>query len=1094
MRSSWGTRPPLQQHWAGDTISRHGGHFLSHLTAVLLGPPRLERDGRTVQVGTRKAIALLAYLVLTQRHHSRDSLAALLWPDYDQVHARGALRSTLYDLKKTLRGPGLHITREEVGFEGDENLAFDVVEFQRCLDECHTHGHPPEAVCSACLDLLAQAADLYGDDLMSGFNAGAGPEYEQWQLFQTEALRRKLGDALERLARGHRDRGEFERAIFYARRWQSLDPLEESANRRLMQVYALAGQRVAALQQYQELVERLRRELDVEPQAETTALYLELRKDQAPASPPRPAAGNLAAHIPSTPFVGREEELARLSGWLNDPEARLLTLVGAGGIGKTRLALHSALVHGDQFSHGAYFVPLAPVRAGLLVSAIAQELDLIFLGRRDPRMQLLDHLREKHMLLVLDNIEHLRDQAALLADILKEAPRVKLLVTSREWLNLPQEVVLDVQGLPFPGADRAAGMTLEDYGAVQLFAQNARRVHWSFILRSEEDGVERICRLVEGMPLGIELAAAWVRVISCDEIAREIERDLGFLSTTLGGLPERHRSLRVVFDYSYHRLGGEVKRAFRQMSLFRGGFSRDAAGRVAGASLPVLTTLVDHSLLHRAASGRYEMHELLRQYGEEQLHAMPGEEVQTREAHSGYYAEFLQTRLQQLTGERQREALEAIAVEVDNVRAAWQRAVTARRFEDIAKSFESLFLFWRVRSLFSEGAESFGRAAEALGGTPHDILRAGLLARRATFLELLGQFDEARALLRTSLGLLPRDAPGTNRARAYALVESGTVAVRLGELVEARAVLEEALALYRAEHDTAGIANALRWLGQIASDLDGDYRSTRNIYRECLELYRKAGDRRGVAGMLNNLSMVAGDLGEYDEAKRLLRESIAAHKELGNRYGVALALNNLGVVMRNEGDYQEAWRIFEESLAIRREVGDRFAIALVLANLGKTATCLGNYEQARQLLDSSLALHNEVGDRIGIANTLAKQGVLAARSGEPQKAKGYFLEALKITLESKALSTHMQILSETAAFMAHSDSSAPTGVERAVSLAAFVLGHPASDHVTREAVSRLLAELEERMRPEVMAAARERAREIKLEEVAGQLLLTDQWQ
>lgn len=1061
---------------------------MSEVTVDLLGPPRIESDGKPVAVSTRKAIALLAYLVLTRRRHSREALAALLWPDYDQVHARGALRSTLYELKKMLGGAGLHITREEVEFAGDELIELDVTEFQRCLQECKVHGHAPEVVCGPCLDLLARAADLYRDDLLSGFNAGAGDEFEQWQLFQTETLRTQLAGALERLARGHRDRGDLERAISYARRRLSLDPLEESANRQLMQVYTMSGQRAAALQLYQELVERLRHELDAEPQAETTALYEEIKENQGPASPLRPAGGNLAAHIPTSPFVGRENELARLAGWLNDPEARLLTLVGAGGIGKTRLALHCALLNGDRFTQGAYFVPLAPVRPGLLVSAIAQALDLTFSRPRDPTSQLLDYIREKHLLLVLDNFEHLRSQAALLTEIMACAPRVKLLVTSREWLNLPQESILDIQGLPFPDANRADGTKSEDYDSVRLFVQNARRVHWSFLLRSEEAGVERICRLVEGMPLGIELASAWVRVISCEEIAREIERDLGFLSTTLGGLPERHRSLRVVFDYSYRRLGREAKRAFRRMSVFRGGFDRKAAQSVIGVSLPVLATLVDHSLLHRTASGRYQVHELLRQYGEQHLHAKAGEEAETQEAHSAYYAEFLYSRGPQLAGEAQREALEAIAVEIDNVRAAWRAAVARRRFGDIAQSLESLFAFFRTRSMFMEGAEAFGSAIETLEGAGHDTLLAEILARRASFLELLGQFDEARALLKRCLGLLPQDTPEARRVRAFALAESGTVAVRLGELVEARPMLDEALALYRDRQDLPGIAHALRWLGQIASELDGDYRSSQRIYRECLELYRKAGDRRGVAGMLNNLSMSAGDLGEYDEAKRLLHESIAVHRELGDRYGVALALNNLGVVTRMQGDYEEAWRIFDESLAIRREVGDRFAIALVLANLGKTATYLGKYDQARQLLDSSLELHYAAGDRIGIASTLAKQGVLAARGGDAQRAKAYLLEAFQIAVESKAAPTCMQILSEIAALLASQGAAAPTDGEWAAGLAAFVLRHPASDHVTREAASRLLAELEERLPPGVVTAAGERWRERRLEEVAGELL------
>lgn len=1048
---------------------------MSPVTVALLGPPRLLRDGELVEVSTRKAVALLAYLVLTQRRHGRETLAALFWPDYDQTHARGTLRNTLYALNKALGGAGLEISREDIGFVPDDRLSVDVIEFRQRLDECEGHGHPREAVCRSCLEPLKRAADLYRDDLLAGFNVGASPEFEQWQLFQTETLRGELADALERLSRGYRDAGAFESALVYTRRWESLNPLDEAANRRVMEVCAMAGQRSAALQQYQELMERLRTELSIVPQTETAELYRSIRDGQIQSGPASPPAGNLAAYMPSTPFVGRENELAKLEEWLTDGQTRLLSIVGPGGMGKSRLALQCALTQGSRFGHGAYFVPLAPVRGDLLVSAVAQELGLAFFGSRDLKTQLLNYLREKHLLLVLDNFEHLRDQAALLTEISNTAPRVKLLVTSREWLNLPHERVYDLLGLPYPEANTRRQASLEEYGAVQLFVQNARRVHWGFALEPEERGVERICQLVEGMPLGIELAAAWVRVISCQEIASEIERDLQFLSTTLGGLPERHRSLRLVFDYSYNRLDRRAQLAFSKMSVFRGGMTRSAAQRVAGAPLPVLATLVDHSLLHRTASGRYEVHELLRQYGQDQLRADPAQEAQTQSAHCAYYLEFLHQHERGLKGAR-RNALDEIAQEVDNVRAAWRHAVAVRRFEDMAKSFESLFLFLRVKSQFKEGAEAFAAAAVALPEVGRNIMLAEILTRQATFLELLGQFDEARALVRKSLELLPPDVSDARPARAFALTEFGAVAVRLGELVEARQNLQEGLALYEEEGDGRGSAHALRWLGQIATDLDGDYNTTQKIYLESLELYRKIGDRRGVAAMQNNMGMSAGDLGEYAEAKRFFRDSISAYRELGDRYGVALALNNLAVVSRMQGEYQEAWDIFSESLTIRREVGDRFAIALVLANLGKTATYMGNYEQARHLLDESLAMHREVGDRIGIATTIAKRGVLAGQTGELQKAKKYLLEAIQMAMESRAASVCMQILAEIAALLAHSDSHAQNGAERAASLAEFILHNPASDHITRQAASALMAELETRLSAQAMAAARDWAR------------------
>ncbi len=642
---------------------------MSGLRVFLLGPPRIEHDGAPVEFGTRKAIALLAYLAVTQRSHSRETLAALLWPEHDQAHARAALRSTLWALNKALTGAGLGIERETIGLERSAGLWLDVDYFHDRLAECHTHGHPADDVCHTCLPSLAEAVALYRDDFLAGFTLRDSPDFEEWRFFQAESLRRELAGALERLARGHSIRREFEATIAYARRWLALDPLHEPAHRRLMQVYAWAGQRTAALRQYHECVQLLKRELGAPPQGETIQLYEAIKENREPPppviplSPDQPLSGNLAAHRPPTPFVGREAELAEVARLLADPACRLLTIVGAGGIGKTRLALQSAIDHSAAFSHGVFFTPLAAVSSTeFLVPAIAESLAFQFFGRQDPKVQLLNYLREKNLLLVMDNFEHLAEGTELLTDILESAPGVKILVTSRVRLNHPQERLIEPQGLSFPTSEAAVGPEIENYSAVQLFLHSARRVHWGFALsETERPGVTHVCRLVEGMPLGVELAAAWVRVISPAEIAQEIERDLGFLATSLGGVPERHRSLRAVFDYSWKRLLEEERNVFRKLAVFRGGFDRAAAERVAGASLLNLSTLIDHSFLHRTPSGRYEVHELLRQYAEEDLRADGEDYEAAHDRHCAYYAEFLRQKEAPLKGADQGEALLSVA-------------------------------------------------------------------------------------------------------------------------------------------------------------------------------------------------------------------------------------------------------------------------------------------------------------------------------------------------------------------------------------------------------------------------------------------------
>lgn len=1082
---------------------------MPRLTVHLLSSPRLERDGVPLEVNTRKAIALLAYLALEPGHHSRERLAALFWPEYDQAHARAALRSTLWTLNKVLGRTALKIDRETVGLDRNagpstllavagQALWLDVDHFHSRLAECRAHGHSSDDVCAECLTVLAEAAALYHDDLLAGFTLRDSPDFEEWRFFQSESLRRELTGALEKLARGHSARREFEPAIAYARRWLALDPLHEPAHRLLMQVYTWTGQRAAALQQYAECAQRLERELGVPAQDETTRLYEAIKQNLAPPLPvtpvsfARPLSGNLAAHAPPTPFIGREEELAEIARLLENADCRLLTIVGPGGIGKTRLAFQAALAHGAVFNHGVYFVPLAPVSSiDFLVPAIAESLAFQFFGQQDPRTQLLNYLRAKNLLLVMDNFEHLLSPAAsgeeqrgvgLLLDILESAPGVKLLVTSRERLNHPGEWLLDIQGLRFPEAV-TDGADIENYSAVQLFLHSARRVHWSFALsEAEKPGVLRICRLVEGMPLGVELAAAWVRVISPAEIAQEIERDLGFLATSLGGVPERHRSLRAVFDYSWKRLSEEAKSVFRRLSVFHGGFDRAAAEQVVGASLLNLSTLVDHSFLHRTPSGRYAVHELLRQYAEHELQADTQENEETRNRHCVYYADFLHQRETHLKGVGQREALESIGVEIENVRAGGQRAIAAGKAEAIVKSRESLFIFYRLRSHFQEGAAAFAQMARALAGVEPGVLLGDILARQGVFAELLGRFNEARELLHKSLNLLRSSPPDTRRELAFALRQLGTIAYRQAEYAEARQLFRESLALYQAVDDQDGIAQALSSLGLLAIDL-GEYAEAKQALQESLALYRLGGDRFETARLLNSLGILTAQSEGYTEAKQFFHESIALRREIDDKYGVASALSNLGILAEIQGEFAEAKQLASDSLAIRREVGDRFTIAICLNNLSSIARRMGEHEEAKQLAQEGLAIRREIGDRRGIASALSNLGQATTALGEYQESRKHFREALRIGMEIRATPLILDILTGLADLLAKEGK-----VEQAWELLNLARQHPATENQVKDRAAHLLAELESQLPSQVIAAARARGAAGKLEQMVEKAL------
>lgn len=798
----------------------------------------------------------------------------------------------------------------------------------------------------------------------------------------------------------------------------------------------LAGSALPAGAAYQDLGFHFLKDLG-QPQALYGLVHPDLpRRDFPPLR-------SLAAHphnLPpqATPFLGREEELAAVAQLIGDPACRLITLTGPGGMGKTRLSLQVAAEQIESFPHGVYFVPLAPLSGPeYIISTIADALRFSFYGREDPQVQLLNYLREKTLLLVLDNFEHVVAGAGLLAAILENAPHVKLLVSSRERLNLHGEWVYPLGGLAVPAAAAAA---IDGYSAVELFVQTARRVQAGFTLAPEDPpDVARICRLVEGVPLGIELAASWTRVLSCAEIAQEIAQSMDFLATTMRDLPARHRSLRAVFDYSWALLPPEEQGALRRLAVFRGGFRREAAQGL-GTSLPLLSALVDKSLLRRDAAGRYDMLDVLRQYAAGKLAAVPDEQAQACAWHRRFYLRFLHERAQAIRGGRQKEVLAEIAVEIENVRAAWAGALEEGDGAALELGLECLHLFYETRSWFAEGEEMLGRAAERLRGRPEaGALLGRLLPRQAWFCERLARYGQALDLYQAGLSLAR--AHGLLPEMAFSLSGLGLITYRQGDYAAAQEYLHEGLS--------------------ICGQMDNPWEK---------------------AQALNNAGIVAISRGEFAAARRLCGQVLAIYKEIGYRRGVASTLNNLGGVAGPLGELTEARRLYEESRDIFGEIGDRRGLAMVLNNLGHVLEGLGEYAEAERLCQESLAAFREIGDRWSIANTLSNLGAVSCTLGECTAAGGYFREALAIALALGAVPLALETLGGMAAIRARQGQAA-----QAVELAAFVAHHPASDPETRGKAERVLAEGAGALPPEAFAEARARGQGRELEEVAGEM-------
>ena len=982
-----------------DAASRIGWLLMAHLSLALLGPLQVSLDGAPVTAfESDKVRALLAYLALeADRSHRRAALAGLLWPERPERAAHLSLNQALANLRHAIGDrsapvPVLRITPETIQWNTASDSDLDVAAFNDIIAACDQHPHRHPETCTSCARSLAQAADLYRGSVLDQFFLADSATFEEWALLQRERLHRRALRALAQLAAYHERRGAYDQAQQQAWRLLELDPWREASHRQLMRLLAFSGQRSAALAQYATCRRVLDEELGVAPEEETTALYARIQRGADVASPSaaRPS-DNLAAHTPLTPLIGREGELAQLAERLEDRNCRLLTLIGPGGIGKTRLALQIASGLRGSFRDGVYFVPLAALNAAdMLVPAIASALGFALHGLADPKAQLLAYLRTKDMLLVLDNFEQVLDGADVLSDLIQAAPGVVVLATSREPLHLRVEWLMDLDGLPVPQDVEAS--SVERSSAVQLFVQTARRMQADFALSpATSPSVVRICQLVAGTPLAIELAAAWVRSQSCVEIARALEQSLEQLATTMRDVPARHRSMRAVFEHSWRLLSDAEQGVLRRLAVFRGGMEADAAEQVAGATSSLLAALVDKSLLRRNGAGRYDLHELVRQYAGEQLEAA-GEAGEIRNQHTACFLALAEVAEPQLLGAELRGWLERLTREHDNLRAAltWSQIVGDATLG--LRLAGALWRFWSIHGYLSEGRDWLTRfLALAQNSTAPPSVRgqalhgAGVLARQ--------QSDYARtvALCGESLVLF-RDLDN-KPGMAWSLNELGWAVQAQGDVGQAAVLYQQSLALFRGLGDQRGIAETLDHLGRVAG-AQSDYRQATTLFQESLLLFRTIEDKRGTALSLKSLGSALWLQGNYAAAHSLHEESLVLFRELGDNWGAALSLAHLGLVAREQGDYGAARTFFEESLLLLRELGNRAGIAVVLRDLGTMARQQGELEQARRLLEESLLLLRELGNRAGIGLVLANLGLVALGQGELERAASLFKAGL----------------------------------------------------------------------------------------------------
>jgi len=1057
--------------------------------------------------------ALLVYLVThAGTSFQREVLADLLWPNRQRTEALHALRQTLNRLRiaigdREAKPSFLHITRKTIEFNSDSDYCLDIDDFIDLVSAIRKHRHRRLETCPSCRKKLEQAADLYRGDLVSGLNLDSLP-FEEWLLMEREHLHRQAMETFYQLAVLNNRWGEYEQAQRYARQHTKLEPWGEEAHRQLMLALAHSGRRSAALAQYQTCSKIMMEELGVEPEAATRKLYEQIRDGNLDQSTP---SHNLPADL--TRFVGRETELGQIAEYLNDPDCRLLTLLGPGGIGKTRLALASAERSVPLFRDGVWFVPqfddtrkpAADQVPDMLATVIAEAMELTISELDSPQTQLFRALRTKDALLILDGFERWVSAADLILEMLRQAPRLMVLVTSRVQLDAQAEHILHVTGLPVPHDDDDPAAA--DYDSVQLFMDRVGRTAGGVI--PDLPMIVQLCRLVEGLPLAIELASAWMEHLPLVDIITNLGQGLELLSSTQRDIPARHRCLHAVFESSWQLLSESEQKALAQLTVFRGDFSRDAVLEVTEGQPTELLSLVNKSLVRRIASGRYTLHALIRQFALEKLEALP-KIAETYQRHSDYYLLFVCQRAAAFQGGNPQRVIVEIQAEIANIRQAWQWTVDQLdsvqnlqlALSTLAQCTQGLVQFYTHRGPKQEGEQIFGMATgrvqsilkeqetaslseDQLAPTRQALWK--LLAAQGDFLLALGDHKRALTVLEEANAGYERVAaiqPDADLAeRAMMLVNLGTTYNRLGDYPSAAEYLETGLDLARQADDPQTEIKALSTWAQAAAE-QGVFDQAKKHLDQVLELARALGDQISEAEALAMQGSVAWRWGDLERADECSQQGLAIYRELGNKQRISRLLNTLGILAILRENYDRAQEYIQEGISLAKEIGDRQVTADMLNNLGYiNHHCIERFDAAKRYYRESAAVGREIGHRHGVTSTLSNLGHLHVLMGEYQAAWDYLRDALHESIAIGVVPLTLDALIGVAQLW--------TEKERyvlAAELLGLALNHPAAEASGTQAAEPVLAKLREQLPAEQFEAATERGKVLELDAVLANLL------
>lgn len=942
-------------------------------------------------LSTQKIRALLAYLALEAKPHTRHHLRALLWPDSADSAGLGNLRKELHRLQQTLtrhrESPKFLILSRQVVQLDPQFLSTDVGAFEELLADCEAHAHRYLHACPTCLEGLEQALGLYAGALLAGFELPDAPAFEEWLLLRRASLETGVLTVLEKLAAAYETRGDEVRALTYVARQLAHNPYLESAHRQQMRLLARSGRGREALAEFEAWRVLLADETGLEPEAATAALYEAIRSGAVSARAEEPSPMHRFP-VQSTTLWGRERELLELEEMLLGPDCRLVSVLGPGGVGKTRLALALAerLAAKGAFADGLYFLPLAATPSSeLLWTALVSGMGLDLREHQDLRQEVIEHLGRGSHLLVLDNFEHLLGVAPQLADLLGEVPGLRILVTSRAALNVRAEHRFVLAGLGYPGTPDASDLL--SHSAVRLFVAAARRLQPGFSLSARDTkAVVAICVALDGLPLGLELAATWTRVLDCRAIASTLEEKLA-LDSAFGDMPERHHSMAAVFGHSWDLLEPREQRLLAELSVFSDAFDLTAALDVTGADVSTLATLLDHSLLRRTYDGRYELHELLRQFAAERLGALADAD-EVAERHSEHYLKLAVAQAQALHGQSAGQAATILQGQLGNLRAAWSWAL-AHSPDNPTTSLEAIASFYDFVGLFEEASLLLERAVVADVVPPSEVSR--LLAWQAHSLHRSGQIDAAIAVARTSLGRAERQGEREREAAAHNLL--GELFLFKGDFTQSGVHQQVALSFYEAEGASETLAGALTRMGTIAWRT-GDYDLATMLFERAMPLLGELGDEAGRAEVLASMAGICWERGRLENAQTYTQQAAELFEALEHKLGQAYSVGRLGILHQELGRYTQALVCNEQALQLLEALAYEEGRAHFLGNRGTIYFAMGDLDQAMSCYDEALEIDRTLGHEGDVGRHLANIGSVLENRGELAEALGSYEQAL----------------------------------------------------------------------------------------------------